>query len=194
MALEDILRALEQECNETVTEIKKKANLQSENIIEDAKDKAQQAEEEAIEKEKRKIKQQSSQVVNDARIKARKVVSEAKEEAIDEVMKNIEKTLVENQNWRRSFLRKALVEAMESYEGDTNPLVYTNKEDLENVKNLLSEMEFTGEVQTGNSFKAGVVVSDSEGRISIRGTVDSLMNRIRKNYRANINSRLFGDA
>lgn len=193
MAIDDILRALDEECEQTIAEIKEKAVEQAKQIIAEAEQKAEAARVEAVEKEKEKIASEAAEIVNMARLQAKKIQSEAAEKAVEKVFEDFEKWLLGLKgDERKLLLRKILENVIDSYKFPGSVVIKARKEDVKIVEDLLREAAKDAEVIPSNNFKGGIIVSDPEEKTILNGSYEVLIEKARKELRSEVFSELFG--
>lgn len=194
MAIDDILRALDEECEQTIAEIKERAVEQAKEIIAEAEQKAEAARVEAIEREKEKIASEAAEIVNTARLKAKRIQSEAIEKAVEKVFEDFEKWLVGLKGEeKKHLLKKILDNITDAYRSPGSLVIRTREEDVKIVEDLLREMKKNAEVIPSNNFKGGIIVSDSEEKTILNGSYEVLIEKARKELRTEVFSELFGN-
>lgn len=194
MAIDDILRALDEECELTIAEIKERAIEQAKQIVAEAEQKAEAARAEAIEREKEKIASEVAEIVNTSRLQAKKIQSEATERAVEKVFEDFEKWLVNLKGEeKKHLLKKILGNIIDAYKSPGSLVIRTRKEDVKIVEDLVREIRKDAEVVPSNNFKGGIIVSDSEEKTILNGSYEVLIEKARKELRTEVFSQLFGN-
>jgi vacuolar-type H+-ATPase subunit E/Vma4 len=194
MAIDDILKAIEEEAQETIAEIKERAHLQAEEIIAEARERASSVTEEVVEREKEKIASETAEILNAARIKARKIVSEAIEEAIESVFKNLEQRLTALEGAeRQKLMRRLLAEVAAVYTNSHRPIVRVSERDIETARSLANEIGFSATFEGDGNLEGGLVARDSDETLLIDATLGTIAEKVRNEFRTEVYRELFGN-
>jgi V/A-type H+-transporting ATPase subunit E len=192
MALDEILKALEEEGDREVAEIIAKARAQADKIIEEAKEEAKRLKNEEVDKAKRAAESESARIINAARLFAKKEIIRAKEECIKKVVEEARERL---KNLRRGkeypqILQRLIAEAMEGVDGRV--VVKVNPEDKELAQKLLSDFQITYELKPESNIEGGLQVQTKDASIFINNTLESRLNKAAQLLKTEVTKILFG--
>jgi len=194
MAIDDILKAIEEEAQETIAEIKERAHLQAEEIIAEAQERASSATEDVLEREKEKITAEAAEILNAARIKARKIVSEAIEEAIESVFKSLEQRLAALEGAeRQKLMRRLLAEVATVYTNSHRPIVRVSERDIEAARSIAEEVGLSATFEVDGNLGGGLVARDSDETLVIDATLETIAEKARNEFRTEVYRELFGN-
>ncbi len=192
MALDEILKSLEEEGDREVAEILAKARAQAERIIEEAKEKAERLKREEVEKAKRAAESESARIINAARLFAKKEIIRAKEESIKKVVEESRRRLKELSK-RKDYpqiLQRLIAEAMEGVDGRV--VVRVNPRDKELTQKLFSDYQITYELKTDLNIEGGLQVQTKDASIFINNTLESRLNKAAQLLKTEVTKILFG--
>ncbi len=192
MALEEILRALEEEGDREIEEIKAKAQAQVDQIIEEARREAERLKKEEMEKSKRAAEGEAARIVNAARLFAKKEIIRAKEESIRKVVAEAQAKLDEVRK-RKDYpqiLQKLIAEAMEGVDGPV--VVKVNPQDKELAEKLLADYQISYELKTDPGIKGGLQVQTKDEAIFINNTLESRLKKAVQLLKMEVTKILFG--
>lgn len=194
MALDDMLRALENEGRSAQAEILKSAKNQAADIVKAAK--AQTAEIEALytDRVNRSIEDETAKMLTEARRHVERSASKTKDKIIEDVfagsLAELKKTR-ESADYERVFGRLAH-DAIARAEGHV--IVHVDPRDQALAESVLSKTKFDYELMTDISTDGGLVISAEQGRVVIDNTVESRAARARVFMKGVVAARLFGGA
>lgn len=192
MALEDILKALDEEGKRECEEILERAKQNAKRILTEAKEEAQRIKQAEIAKVTAGLEGERSKVLNIARLAVKKEVIRAKEEVIQEVFSETEnrlKRLGESSDYPR-ILESLILETLQDVEGKIK--VEVDKKDLSLAKSILDKKGIDYSLEADPSSRAGIQVTTEDGRITITNTFDSRLEKVRQFLKSEITTVLFG--
>jgi len=190
MAIDDILRALddqaEADCEETVGEAREHAKL----ILEEAERQAQQVHETFVRQVERAANAEASKKVNAARLEAKMTVSSVKGDGVSAVFDSARAQLSSARNSGYEELFAALAaEALSGVSGSVT--VRTAPADTALAERTLASMGVAAEVVGDLDTAGGLVVETGGGKVVRRNTLESRLDRASQFVRADVARVLF---
>ena len=190
MAIDDILRALDDQaqadCEETVGEAREHAKL----ILEEAERQAQQVHETFVRQVERAASAEASKKVNAARLEAKMTVSTVKGDGVTSVFDSARNQLASVRNVGYDGLFTAL--AAEALSGVSGPVtVRTAPADTALAENALAGLGIAADVVGDLDTAGGLVVETGGGKIVRRNTLESRLDRASQFVRADVARVLF---
>jgi vacuolar-type H+-ATPase subunit E/Vma4 len=190
MAIDDILRALDDQaqadCEDTVGEAHEHAKL----IVEEAERQAQQIQDTFVRQVERVANSDASKKVNAARLEAKMTVSSVKGEGVTSVFDAARTQLssVRNSGYDELFAALA-AEALAGVSGSIT--VRTVPADTELAERVLSGMGMPAQVVGDLDSAGGLVVETAGGKIVRRNTLEARLDRASQFVRADVARVLF---
>jgi|Deesub1362A_J573_1020465.scaffolds.fasta_scaffold12771_3 V/A-type H+-transporting ATPase subunit E len=178
MALEDILKALEEEGENECRRIKEEAEAKAKTIVEEAKKKAKAFKEKEVEKAKVKASSDGARLINAARLRAKREIVYAKERILQRVKEEAKKKLIsqrEDKNYPE-VLAKMIAESLDGITSD-NVIVRVNTRDKELAEKLLRDYQVKAKVETDKGILGGLIVQSEDGRVTVTNTLESRLER-----------------
>lgn len=192
MALEDILKALEEESKTECVDIVARSKQSAKRIVAEAKEDAKRVKEDEIAKATSGLGGERAKVINAARLTVKKEVIRAKEEVIQEVFNEVEsrlKKLRDSSDYPHIFESLA-VETLEGIEGKVK--VEVDKKDIPLAKSILEKKGLDYSLDASPTFLAGIKITTDDGRITITNTFDSRLEKAHQFLKSEITNVLFG--
>ena len=190
MAIEDILRALDDQaqadCDAVITEAKEHAKL----ILDDAQRNAETIHENFARQIERIAKSDASKLVNAARLEAKMEVSSAKGDGVAEVFGAARGKLdgLRSGDYDRVFGALA-AEALDGVGGEVT--VHVGSSDVERAKSAVAARGITAEVVGDLDTAGGLVVEAFGGRVIRRNTFEDRLERVSQIVQADVARVLF---
>ena len=191
MAIEDIIRALEEEADGEVEEIVDAAKMQASGILEDARAEADKIRADRFEHGRSVGTARGQQLVNAARLDNKRSLAAAKERGIADVYATAERRLADTRkDGSYAALFAALAkEATEGVEGAYTVQVDAADEHL--AKSVLADMGAKATIEATPTLGGLTVVAD-EGHVFRRNTLDERLAKSRKTGQSHVAEILFG--
>ena len=191
MAIEDIIRALEEEADGEVTEIVDAAKMQASGILEDARAEADKIRADRLEHGTSAGTARGQQLVNAARLDNKRSLAAAKERGIADVYATAEKRLAETRkDSAYTALFTALAEeAVAGVEGAYTVQVDAADEAL--AKSVFGTAGATASIETMPTLGGLTIVAD-QGHVFRRNTLDERLAKSRKAGQSHVAEILFG--
>lgn len=194
MALEDILRALEEKAETRIIDIESQTDLRVNEILAEVEKDAARTKRLRLKKVEDQIRSEATAIVSSASLKAKNQLIRAQEETAEQAFRMAEQRIADLHQ-RQDYpgiLAILLDECLEFFpEGEV--LVTVRPDDKELVQKLLSERQRSCTFsQTPLEASGGLVVSSTDGLIVVSNTFESRLNRARDHLRLEISKALFG--
>jgi V/A-type H+/Na+-transporting ATPase subunit E len=192
MAIEDIIRALEEQADAECREIVDAASEQASAILADARGEADKIVAEKSAHADSAGQARASQLLNAARLDNKRSLASARERGIGEVYDTAAGELAKLRGDRSypALFRSLLAEALSGVEGDA--VVQVDPADKALAESTLAELEVKASVDTSTSMTGGVTVATRGMRVFRRNTLEDRMARARKIGQSQVAEILFG--
>lgn len=195
MAIDDILKAIEEEGQQTVAEIKERAVAQADEIVAEASARAKTVTEQVVEREREKIAAEAAEIVNAARLRGRRIVSEAIESAIESVFADLEEQLrTAVADMKRQLLRSLLLEIAGAFPNSHRPVIGVSPADRALVEQLAKELGVVANFETDEGLSGGLVARNDEETLVVDASLETVVEKLRNEFRSEVYKELFRDA
>lgn len=194
MALEDILRALEEKADTRVKAIEEEAQQRVKEILAEVDKEAARTRRMRLKKVEDQIRSEATGIVYSAQLRAKNQLIKAQEETVDAAFQKAEQklaTLSEQQDYPQ-ILEVLLAGCLEFFpEGEV--LVQVRDADRDVVEKMLADRQKPYRIsETPLTASGGLAVSSPDGQIVVSNTFDSRLERARDHLRLEISKALFG--
>jgi vacuolar-type H+-ATPase subunit E/Vma4 len=192
MAIQEILKALEEQGEVEAREIIEAAAEQARGIDEDAKAEAARIRKAAVDVARSHVQSRAAHVVNAARLDARRTVAAVKERAITQANEEALAQFgsVTSAPGYAAIFRSLAAEALAGLGGEVTLLVRPADEQL--AGDALAVSGLPGAVQTDDTIIGGLTVVANEGTLFRRNTLEDRLDKFRETGRATVAGILFG--
>jgi V/A-type H+-transporting ATPase subunit E len=194
LALNDILKALEDKAETRISAIEREAELRVQEILSEVEKEAARTRRARLKKIEDQIHSEATAAVYSAQLKAKNRLIKAQEETVDEAFKHAEVKLAEldRQQDYPQVLEVLLDECLEFFPtGEV--LVATRPQDRATVEKMLTDRGRPYRVSdTPLDASGGLIVSSPDGQITVSNTFESRLERARDHLRLEISKALFG--
>jgi len=194
LALEDILKALEEKAEARVAAIESETEQRVSEILAEVEKDAARTKRMRLKKVEDKIRSEATGIVYSAQLKAKNQLIKAQEETVDEAFHKAEQRLkdLDKQADYPQILEVLLDECLDFFpEGEV--LVQVRGSDKGLLEKMLSDRGRSFRISdTPLAASGGLVVSSSDGQIVVSNTFDSRLGRARDHLRLEISKTLFG--
>lgn len=194
MALEDILKALEDKAEARVAAIESEAQVRVSEILAEVDKDAARTKRIRLKKVEDQIRSEATGIVYSAQLKAKNQLIKAQEETVDEAFHKAELKLkdLDKQADYPQVLEVLLDECLDFFpEGEV--LVQVRPADKGLVEKMLSDKGRSFRISdTPLAASGGLVVSSADGLIVVSNTFDSRLEKARDHLRLEISKTLFG--
>lgn len=194
MALEDILKALEEKAEARVAAIESEAQQRASEILAEVDKDAARTKRMRLKKIEDQIRSEATGIVYSAQLKAKNQLIKAQEETVDEAFHKAELRLkdLDKQADYPQILEVLLDECLDFFpQGEV--LVQVRPNDRGTLEKMLSDRGRSFRISdTPLAASGGLVVSSPDGQIVVSNTFDSRLERARDHLRLEISKTLFG--
>jgi vacuolar-type H+-ATPase subunit E/Vma4 len=193
LALEDILRALEEKADTRIEVIESEARQRVQEVLAEVEKETARTRRQRLKKVEDQIKSEASGIVYSASLKSKNLIIKAQEETVDEAFRIAEERLAklyQRQDYPQ-VLEILLGECLEFFpEGEV--LVQVRPTDRDLVEKLMSARRRPYRLsETPLEASGGLVVSNLEGQIVVSNTFESRLVRAKDHLRLQISQALF---
>lgn len=194
MALEDILKALEEKAEAREAAIESEAKQRGNEILAEVDKDAARTKRMRLKKVEDQIRSEATGIVYSAQLKAKNQLIKAQEETVDEAFKKAEQRLKDlgKQQDYPQVLEVLLDECLDFFpEGEV--LVQVRPDDRDLLEKMLAGRGRSFRISdTPLAASGGLVVSSPDGQIVVSNTFESRLERARDHLRLEISKSLFG--
>ncbi len=193
MALEDILRALEEKAEVRIEAVQSDAQQRVAEITSEVERDSDRTRRARLKKVEDAVRSEATAIVYSAQLKAKNELIKAQEETVEAAFRLAEQKLNElsKENRYPKILEVLLSEALE-YFGGGEVLILIRPEDRSLVENLMSERKQPyGISDTPLESSGGLIVSSPGGKVVVSNTFESRLGRARDKLRLAISKTLF---
>lgn len=186
MAIEDILRTLEEQAQADCDAVIDEAKAHAAQILEDARQQAEDIRDGHARQVERSARTAAGKVVNAARLQAKMEVSSVKGDGLDSVFATARErlgTLAEGAGYPELFARLA-AEALDGTDGAL--VVRVRAKDAALAKAAIAAAGVSASVVQDLDATGGLVVEAHEGRIIRRNTLEDRLERARQYVQADV--------
>ena len=191
MAIEDILRALDEQADADCRAMVDHAKQQAKNIMDEAKAEADRVKDAKVNATQVQVRSRAAQIVNAAKLERRRQIASAQDDGIDAVYADAGATLSGGRGTKEyDDLFTALArEASERALGDVTFQV--TSADAALASKVMSELGLSGEVDASADVLGGLTVVAAGGRVYRRNTLDDRLVKVRKYVASEVGEILF---
>ena len=194
MAIEDILKALEEKAEAREAAIESEAKQRVNEILAEVDKDAARTKRMRLKKVEDQIRSEATGIVYSAQLKAKNQLIKAQEETVDEAFKKAEQRLKDlgKQQDYPQVLEVLLDECLDFFpEGEV--LVQVRPDDRDLLEKMLAGRGRSFRISdTPLAASGGLVVSSPDGQIVVSNTFESRLERARDHLRLEISKSLFG--
>jgi V/A-type H+/Na+-transporting ATPase subunit E len=195
LALEDILRALEDKAGARIEVIQTEAQQRVVEILSEVEKDAARTKRARLKKVEDAVRSEATAIVYSASLKAKNELIKAQEETVDEAFRLAEDRLSElykDQRYPR-ILAVLLDEALEFFEGEV--ILQVRPSDRELIEKLMVERQRQYRFSDAPlEASGGLVVSSPGGEVVVSNTFESRLEKARDKLRLAISTTLFEEA
>jgi len=193
MAYENLLRSVEESAEEKERELRENAHKQAEGIRRDAKklatdivERIVRDAENAAEIERNKQLYLANGAIREQALNSRENVFES---AFDTAVQRL--TLLRQDENYPAIFRRLVEETIEAAREGAF-VVHVDPRDRELCTRTLTALKVSREIRTDLTSMGGLVISSPDGRITLKNTLESRLERVREHKRREIHAVLFG--
>jgi vacuolar-type H+-ATPase subunit E/Vma4 len=193
MAIEDILKALDEQARAECDQIAADAQGEADRILEEAREQAEKIKSHRMTRVQTTVEPKAQQLVNAARLANKREIESVRVRAVDSVFDDALvrlKTLRNDPREYEPLLRGLLKEAAQNSNGDSEALVDPADEAL--ARELIRDMQLTCTLEAAVTPYGGVTVTSCAGKVARRNTLEDRLEQVRSTSRAAVAEMLFG--
>ena len=192
MALDDMLRAIEEEGETRCKEILDNAGAEAAEILKTAKEEAKRVIEEYVNRAEATMYGEKTRILSDAKLYVKKQVIQAKEEHIEDAFDKVagEFEAMRKRPEYASYFRRLLDETAANAEG--NLIISVDRRDEKIARDAIAAAGIDCELRTDISTIGGLKAITADGRIVLTNTIDSRLERAKQFLKPEVATKLFG--
>ncbi len=193
MAIDDILRALEEQAQADIEQILADARAQAEAIMAQARDEATDTAQKHVDNAERVTRAKAAQTVNAARLESKKRVAAVKEGAVQDVFVQAQEALerLRETDGYPALLKALAEEALAGTDANAAAEVQVDSRDVEVAKRVVAEIGADASVSASDGIAGGLVVVLDGGRVFRRNTLRDRLAKVRQYVQADVAEILF---
>ena len=191
MAIDDILRALDEQAAADCRDVVDQARAEAEAITRDAREQAEAARAARMERAHSQVEPRAGQLLNSARLQNKRDIDAVRAAAIEQVFDDAAGALGllrEDPEEYSKLLKALLDEAMAGSEGDTEAIV--DEADMALIAPMVASTTCT--VTRAATPQTGVTVMAREGKVARRNTLADRLAAVRRSSASEVAEILFG--
>ena len=191
MAIDDILRALDEQAASDCGTIVDQAHAEAEAILRDARQQAGAAKAARLERARAQVEPRVGQLINSARLQNKRDIDAARAVAIEDVFDDAARKLAALRDDPESYsklLKGLLDEAMAGSDGDIEAVV--DEADLALLASMVSTTTCT--LTAAETPLGGVTVLTCNGKVARRNTLEDRLEAVRRSSASDVAEMLFG--
>jgi vacuolar-type H+-ATPase subunit E/Vma4 len=191
MAIEDILRALDEQADGDCRTLVENAKVQAKTIVGEAKVEADRIRDAKVASTEAQVRTRATQVISAAKLERRRQIAAAQDAGIDQVYAEAAAILGASRGTKEyeQLFRALAVEATAATTGDITVLV--NPGDAELAAKVMEELGFKADMQASADIIGGLTVISAGGRVYRRDTFEDRLVKVRKLVRSDVAEILF---
>jgi V/A-type H+-transporting ATPase subunit E len=192
MALDDMLRAIEEEGEARCKDILDTAQAEAAEILKNAKEEAKRTREEYVTRAEATMYGEKTRILSDAKLYVKKQVIQAKEKHIEDAFDNVagELEAMRKRPEYASYFRRLLDETAANAEG--NLVISVDRRDEKVARDAVAAAGLDCELRTDISTLGGLKAITADGRIVLTNTIDSRLERAKQFLKPEVATKLFG--
>jgi len=191
---ERVSKAILDRARAVAEEILEKARKEAEEIINKAKLRRKQEQEREEARIISEAKRKARAIIVKAMLKARKDQSEVKRKIIDVIIERVREEIKRKGFNYRESLKKLIHEAVKTLP-PTDIIIYANKGDLKEIREVLRELKLTSKVKDIReaNISGGVIVETIDGKFRIDNSYETRLEMALSRLLPEISRELFGE-
>jgi V/A-type H+/Na+-transporting ATPase subunit E len=193
VALEDILRSLDEKAQDQIRSVRAGAEERVREITSEIEREAARTRRMTMRKTEDRVRSEANAVVYSAQLQAKGELIKAQEEAVDETFRIAEERLTDQRSadGYRAILEALLDECIEYIDGEM--VVWARSDDRQLVEELMRDRDVPYTISDeGLEVSGGLVASSADGGITVFNTFESRLEKARDKLKLEIADALFG--
>jgi vacuolar-type H+-ATPase subunit E/Vma4 len=191
MAIEDILRALDEQADSDCRALVDSAKQQAKSILAEAQAEADRIQTAKVASTETQVRTRAAQIVNAAKLERRRRIAAAQDAGVDQVYIDAGTALSGSRGTKayEELFRTLAREASERAIGDV--VVQVAPADAALAAKVLADLGLKGKVDASSDITGGLTVVSSAGRVYRRNTFDDRLAKVRKHVQSEVAEILF---
>lgn len=191
MAIEDILKALEEQAQADIDALMSEAGEHANHILDEARSEATRIREHYSQQVEKAAEGKAAKQVNATRLAAKMAVSSVRGQGLESVFSASKEKLgtLRSQKGYQELFNKLAEEAAAGLEGSL--LIHVDPADAAQAKSAISALKLDATVATDISTAGGLTVEADGGRVVRRNTLEDRLDRARQLVEADVARVLF---
>jgi vacuolar-type H+-ATPase subunit E/Vma4 len=191
MAIEDILRSLDEQADHDSRVLMDNAKEQAKSIVAEARAEADRVRDSKVAATKVQVHSRAAQIINAAKLERRRQIAVAQDAGFAQVYADAGAAMKRSRGTKEyEVLFRALAEeATARIVGDVK--VQVAPEDAELAAKVMSELGFKAEIDATSNILGGLTVISSSGRVYRRNTLDDRLVKAHKHIQSTVAEILY---
>ncbi len=192
MALNDMLKALEDDGKQQQSDIMETARIQARDIIKAAESQAGDIKSAHVDKMNKVIKEETTKLLAEAKTSVDREVNRTKDDVIEDLFDKAHERLraVRSSKDYPGIFRELADEALSQADGAL--IIHVDPRDQKIAEDVLSKSKADYKLETDLTSQGGVEITAEKGRITISNTLESRADRARRFLKSEVAASVFG--
>jgi V/A-type H+-transporting ATPase subunit E len=191
MAIEDILRSLDEQADQDGRVLMDNAKEQAKNIVAEARAEADRVRDAKVAATKVQVHSRAAQIVNAAKLERRRQIAVAQDAGFAQVYADAGAVMSRTRGTKEyeALFRALAEEATDRVTGDL--VVQVAPDDAALAARVMSDLGFNAEIDASAEILGGLTVISSGGRVYRRNTLDDRLVKARKHIQSTVAEILY---
>lgn len=192
MALNDMLKALEEDGKQQQSDIMETARVQARDIIKSAEAQAGDIKTAHVDKMNKIISEETTKLVSEAKTSVDREINRTKDDVIEDIFDKAHDKMrsVRSMKEYPAIFDALMQEALSQADGSI--IVHVDPRDKKLADEVLSKTDSDYRLETDLSSQGGVEITAENGRITISNTIESRLDRARRFLKSEVAATVFG--
>jgi vacuolar-type H+-ATPase subunit E/Vma4 len=191
MAIEDILRALDEQADSDCRALVENAKEQAKSITTAAKAEADRIRDAKVAATQLQARSRAAQILNAAKLERRRQIAAAQDAGFERVYAEAGASMAKSRGKKEyeTLFRALAQEAADRVTGDV--VVQVAPEDAALASKVMSDLGLTAQIDASAAVLGGLTLISAGGRVYRRNTLDSRLAKVRKQVQPEVSEILF---
>jgi V/A-type H+-transporting ATPase subunit E len=192
VALDDMLKALEEDGKQQQSDIMETARVQARDIIKSAEAQAGDIKAAHVDKMNKAIGEETTKLLSEAKTSVDREVNRTKDDVIEDLFDKAHDRLraVRASKEYNAMFRQLTEEALAQADGAL--VIHVDPRDLKLAEEVLAQSKADYKLETDLTSQGGLEISAENGRITISNTLESRADRARRFLKSEVAASVFG--
>ncbi|MFA5867293.1 MAG: V-type ATP synthase subunit E [Actinomycetota bacterium] len=192
MALDDMLKALEEDGKQQQSDIMETARIQARDIIKAAESQAGDIKSAHVDKMNKVIREETTKLLAEAKTSVDREVNRTKDDVIEDLFDKAHERLraVRASKDYPEIFRELAEEALSQADGTL--VIHVDPRDKKLAEEVLAKSKADYTLETDLTSQGGVEITAEHGRITISNTLESRADRARRFLKSEVAASVFG--